>query len=249
MKIQKGGKADAEARAYVDKLWKRFDVKQTPTIFVMNSEGWVYGRTGYKDGTDEKSFAAELAGWAKQRKPAIADLTAKLGAAPGDADIVGQLTARASMWGLMTGDYLDQKLKLAETTAGAAKAQHLADLARYYSDQREQDKYSKYLKQARASSPAVAKELEIILALQAELAPLFEKRQWGAVQAKLVPYAATKGNILQEAQYQTAYLEYCQEHWEKARELYEKARATAPNALRGLQAAGAIEYIDWKLKQ
>lgn len=239
-------KGDEEAREYSRKQWERFDVKQTPTVFLLTNEGWIYGRTGYKDG-GVPVYTKDFADWAKQRKPSIKDLTGKLAAAPEDPDLTDQLTDRAGEWGLLTSDYLEMKSKLAAGAKGAAKAQYLADIARYYSDQREQDKYMKYLKQVRAADGRTAQELEIIVGLQADLAPLFEKRQWSAINAKLAQYAGAKGNLGQEVLYSAAYVEYCQERLEKAMELYEKARAAAPKGHRVRQCDGAILHIKSKL--
>jgi len=237
-------KLSAEARRYNEALSNRFGVRGYPTIFVLDSDGTAYAKTGYKRG-GAKAYLRHLAQLAN-RKDQISPLRAKCSADDKGERLraVEALLAKYKQWHVA---HLQTRLEEQAVDLGSEHSgEYAAQLAEYFATNSNDEKYGKYLEICRKHDPEKAMSIEVETALQRKVLPLANKADWsGALdEVRTILKKAGNSKASQPAYYLAGVLAYRQHDTTACLRYLEKGVSAAPRT----QLAGKMKAIVRKLR-
>lgn len=224
-------------RLYNERIRDQFGVTGFPTVFVLDSAGRAYARTGYQEGGPAE-YLAHLDAFAP-RKGEIGRLLAD----PDRAASLPRLLHLAERWEV-EGAWLDLKEQIAETSpASPAGVQAAREAALAAFRRGDTAKQAKFVAIVRASDPAAADLVETAIDLERDIVPLMRQGDWRAARAALDPFVARKGEAGQAALYYAALCEGRLGNTEAAVALLERGVPLAPDSPTAARMNEALSQV------
>ena len=215
-----------EQKKYNDDQQKRFGVQGFPTVFVLDSQGRPYARTGYQQGGPD-GYLKHIEGFASRKAELDKLLKAtKEGSEADRAKALDEALVKLTEW-KVDGAYLELKelgVELDPKNAAGKRAKYAKELATAYTG----EKAAKYLKILKEIDPDGAAGIEAKQWIDAEIMPLLQKKDWQGALDKITPKCDAKGEAGQQYVYFQALCNIRLGNKEKCIELLEKAVELAP---------------------
>jgi thioredoxin-related protein len=223
-----------EQKAYNEKLGMAFGVEGYPTIFLLDSVGKAYAKTGYQAGgaTGYLQHLEELGKQKKERDTLLQQ--AKETAADKKLELLDKLLNAMESWEVSFA-YLELKeevVALDIDNKAKLQSKYAIHLAQHYYSLGNQEKSTAYLNIVKKYDASKAQEIEIQFKLQTLPAQYFEKNDWKGAQEAMKPLLALnpQGESGQLVYYYAGVVEYQLNNAEQCVKYLEKAVECAPDS-------------------
>lgn len=175
-----------EQQKYNDRLKNEFGVKGFPTIYVLDTEGKAYARTGYQKGGPE-NYLTHLEGFSS-RKVQRDELLNKAKETPENKrlSVLEEVIKQLKEWqvGFAYPEIKEEVISLDKDNKAGLRLEYASELTTYYHSREDATKSELYLKMVKEIDADKGESLEIGFKLGAITSQYFKAKDWaGALKA------------------------------------------------------------------
>jgi len=244
----KGDIISKEQKEYNNKVKREFGIQGYPTVFVLDSDGRPYAKTGYQEGGPEK-YLAHLEAFAN-RKQERDDLLKQAKAAKPEErlSLLEKVISQLNKWEVDFGypEIKDGIISLDSDNKNGLKLKYATELVQYYQAKENKEKVDFYLNIVRQLDPGKGKKLEIDIKIDEIQSKYFQSQDWnGALGAlnKLIDEFKPEGQAAQDLYHSIAIVYNQLNDKNKTIENLEKALNYAPDSDLGKKIKGILNNM------
>ncbi|MFH0889137.1 MAG: thioredoxin family protein [Planctomycetota bacterium] len=236
-------------KEYNNKIGREFGISGYPTVFVLDSDGRPYAKTGYQEGGPEKYLAnLETFTVRKQERDDLLKQTKEAG--PEERlPLLENVISQLNKWEVEFGypEIKEQVVSLDSDNTNGLKLKYATELAQYYNDRENKEKTDFYLNTVKQLDSDKGNKLETDLKLNLIKAKYFQTEDWnGALKAlNKLTESKPQGESAQEIYYLIAIVYGPKQlnNKNKTTENLEKALGYAPDSELGVKIKGILDNM------
>lgn len=235
-------------KEYNKNIQQTYGVNGFPTVFLLDSNGKPYARTGYQEGGPEKylNHLNELAAQKNERDSELKKIK-EAKATDEKLPLLDNLINKLNQWrvGFAYLELKDETIKLDNENKSGLKLKYATELFQDYQVRQNKEKADSYLQIIKQLDPAKAKDLEIGMQINAILDKYQVSKDWSGIIDSLTKLLGTKpsNESAQKIHYYIGYAYFQVKSIDKSLENLNKALELAPDSEFAKTVKDAIEKL------